>query len=254
MKRFRAYLVDDEALALKRLSRLLEDSGRFEIAGSSTDPDAAFEWLRANPVDVLFLDIQMPGMTGFELLSRLAEQPAVIFTTAYDQYALKAFEVNSVDYLLKPVEREQLQRAIRKLDRPGASPAPDLRAIIEQIAASLNQREAEPPDRIASRTGDRVHFVDLARVTHFYAQDKLTYAATAARQFCVDYTISDLEQRLAKRNFLRIHRATLVNLDWVQEIDAWFAGGVLVRLRDDKRTELPVARDRVRVLKEKLGL
>lgn len=247
-RRFLAYLVDDEPLALKRLARLLGDSGRFEIAGSATDPEAALAFLAAHRVEVLFLDIQMPGLTGFELLARLAEQPTVIFTTAYDQYALKAFEVNSIDYLLKPVEREQLDRAIRKLDRMAGAPPPDLRAIVEEIAASL-----QPPDRIASRVGDRIQFIDLARVTHFFAQDKLTYAATAARNYCVDYSISNLEQRLGRRNFLRIHRATLLNLDWVQEIDTWFAGGVLVRLKDEKRTELPVARDRVRALKDRLG-
>ncbi len=249
-RRFRAYLVDDEPLALKRLARLLKDTGRFDIAGAESDPAAALAWLETNPVEVLFLDIQMPGLTGFELLARLSDQPTVIFTTAYDQYALKAFEVNSIDYLLKPVERDQLERAIRKLDRRGTAPPPDLRSIVEKLAASIEP----PPDRIASRVGERIQFIDLARITHFFAQDKLTYAATQSRNYCVDYTIADLEQRLARKRFVRIHRATLLNLDWVQELDAWFAGGVLVRLKDDKRTELQVARDRVRALKDKLGL
>jgi len=255
-RRFRAYLVDDEPLALKRLARLLAETGRFDIAGSSTDPQAALEWLRTNAVDVLFLDIQMPEMTGFELLARLSEQPTVIFTTAYDQYALKAFEVNSIDYLLKPVDRDQLDRAVKKLDRMiSASPA-DLRAVMEQVAEWLKTPGGEPPapDRIASRLGERTQFIDLARITHFFARDKLTYAAAGGKSYCVDYSISDLEQRLARKDFLRIHRSTLVNLGWVQELDSWFAGGVLVRLKDDKRTELPVARDRVRALKERLGL
>lgn len=108
-------------------------------------------------------------------------------------------------------------------------------------------------DRVASRVGERVQFIDLARVTHFFAQDKLTFAAAGGKNYCVDHTIAELEQKLARRNFLRIHRATLVNLDWVQEVNSWFAGGVLVRLKDDKHTELPVARDRVRALKERLG-
>jgi two-component system LytT family response regulator len=247
----KAYLVDDEPLAVKRLTRLLNATGRFEIAGSTSDPESAVEFLSHETVDVLFLDIQMPAMTGFELLARLHDPPVVIFTTAWDEYALKAFEVHSIDYLLKPIEPAQLDRAIGKLDRMRAAPRPDLRSIIEQVAASLTRAE---PDRIATRTGERIQFIDLARVTHFYAQDKLTWAASAGRAHCVDYTITELEERLARKNFVRIHRATLVNVQWVQEMDAWFDGGVLVRLRDDKHTELQVARDRVRALKDRLGL
>jgi two-component system LytT family response regulator len=255
--KLRAYLADDESLALKRLTRLLLETGRFEIAGSATDPEAAVDFLSRERVDVLFLDIEMPGMNGFELLARLAEQPAVIFTTAFDQYALRAFEVNAIDYLLKPIEPEQLDRAIRKLERlGGALPEwmrqPDFRAVLDQIAATLKPAEA-PMDRIASRVGERVQFIDLARITHFFAQDKLTFAACGAKSYCVDFTIAQLEQKLARRNFLRIHRSTLVNLDWVLEVNSWFTGGVLLRLKDEKHTELQVARDRVRALKQRLG-
>jgi two-component system LytT family response regulator len=255
--KLRAYLADDEPLALKRLTRLLEETGRFEIAGSATDPETAVEFLSRERVDLLFLDIEMPGMSGFELLARLPEQPAVIFTTAFDQYALRAFEVNAIDYLLKPIEPAQLDRAIRKLERlGGALPEwmrhPDFRTVLEQLTASL--KPPEPPmDRIASRVGERVQFIDLARITHFFAQDKLTYAACGGKNYCVDYTVAQLEQKLSRQNFLRIHRSTLVNLDWVLEVNSWFAGGVLLRLKDEKRTELPVARDRVRVLRERLG-
>ena len=238
-------------LAVERLIRLLGEEKGVLVVGSSTDPRAGLDFLSREPVDCVFLDIQMPGMNGFELLARLTDPPVVIFTTAYDQYALQAFEVHSVDYLLKPIEPAQLERAIGKLDRMLAAPRPDLHALIEQVAASLARHE---PERIATRTGERIQFLDLARITHFYAQDKLTYAASGGRSYCVDHTIADLEQRLARRDFVRIHRSILVNVAWIQEMDAWFGGGVLVRLRDDKHTELQVARDRVRALKERLGL
>jgi two-component system, LytTR family, response regulator len=253
--RFRAYLVDDEPLALKRLRRLLDETGRFEIAGSTTDPEAAIQFLAANPVDVLFLDIQMPGTNGFELLARIPEQPMVVFTTAFDQYALQAFEVNSIDYLLKPIDPRQLDRAVRKLDRlrGGGEQKTDMRAIIEQLAASLRTPRPEVPPRIASRAGDRVQFIELARITHFFAQDKLTFAAAGGRNHSVDATIAELEARLEPAGFVRIHRSILLNLAWVHEVDSWFAGRVVVRLKDDKKTELVVARDRVRVLKERLG-
>ncbi len=115
--KLRAYLVDDEPLALKRLARLLEQTGRVEVTGSTTVPEEAVEALASSPPDVCFLDIHMPRLNGFEVLARLPIQPMVIFTTAYDQYALKAFAVNSVDYLLKPVDPEQLERALTKIER-----------------------------------------------------------------------------------------------------------------------------------------
>src|SRR5712664_1029644 len=119
----RAYIVDDERLALQRLTRLLEASGRVEIAGSTTDPEAAVEFLQAHPVDVLFLDIQMPGLTGFELLERLDRDVPVIFTTAFDSYALDAFNVSSIDYLMKPIEPDRLDRALHKVERFSGQPA-----------------------------------------------------------------------------------------------------------------------------------
>src|SRR5258705_5425427 len=126
----RAYILDDEPLAVLRLTRLLEATGRVTIAGSATDPEAALAFLNAQAVDVLFLDIQMPGLTGFELLARLTTNPLVVFTTAYDQYALNAFDVNSIDYLLKPVEEERLRRALDKIERLASSPGTgDVRAL-----------------------------------------------------------------------------------------------------------------------------
>lgn len=256
--RLRACLVDDEPLALRRLSRLLEASDRVEVVFRTTDPHAALQFLSTEDVDVLFLDIQMPGMNGFELLSRLESQPFVIFTTAFDRYALQAFEVNSIDYLLKPIEPQQLDRALDKLERlrggagqPAAS-RPDFRALVERLAEAL-RASAGVPARIASRVGDRVQFIELARVTHFFAEDKLTYAVAGSRNYVVDHSIAELEGKFGAAGFVRIHRSTLVNLRYVEEVVSWFAGRVLVRLKDEKRTELTVARDRVRVLKERLG-
>jgi two-component system, LytTR family, response regulator len=247
----RAFLVDDEALALKRLSRMLAATGRVSVAGSSTDPVEAVQAVTETKPDVLFLDIEMPEMNGFQMLSQLDPQPMVVFTTAYDQYALQAFGVNSVDYLLKPIEAAQLNRALDKLERMrgGMEPRPELRELLERLA-----KPPEYPDRIASRTGERVEFVELSRITHFFASDKLTYAATPAKNYTIDHTIQELEQKLDPRKFIRIHRATLVNVDCVHELHAWFAGRMVLRLKDEKRTELAVSRDRVRALKQRLGI
>jgi two-component system LytT family response regulator len=251
----RAFLIDDEILALNRLSRLLQDTGRVEIAGSCSDPQDAIKAIDDAMPDVLFLDIQMPAMNGFELLSKIVSQPLVVFTTAFDKYALRAFEVNSIDYLLKPVEVRQLERALAKLERisGGTEARPDIGALVRQITAALNQTP-QYPSRLASRVGERVEFVDLDRVTHIFAKDKLTYAATPAKNHCLDLTIAQLEEKLDPKKFVRIHRSTIVNAACVHELYTWFAGRMLLRLKDEKKTELTVARDRVKILKDRLGI
>jgi two-component system LytT family response regulator len=254
------YLIDDEPLAIERLTRLLANFPGLRIAGSATDPAQALEFLLRTSIDVLFLDIQMPGMNGFELLARLPAQPFVIFTTAYDEYALRAFEVNSIDYLLKPIEPEQLQRAVGKLNRvqPASKPDwqrnPDLPAVLKQLAASLRGDHSGYPRRIATRVGERISFLDLDAVTHFVAHDKLTYAVVNGHRHSVDQTIAELERRLDPARFLRIHRSALVNVDMIHEVNSWFAGKVVVTLKDAQHTQLTVARDRVRILKSRLGI
>ena len=254
--KLRAYLVDDEALALERMRRLLERTGRVEVTGSTTEPERAVAALTADPPDVCFLDIEMPRLNGFEVLARLPSQPIVIFTTAYDQYALKAFGVNSVDYLLKPVEPESLDRALKKVERlrgSGQLAQLDLQTVLKQLTDSLRETKPEYPDRIASRLGDRLSFLDLARVTHFYAEDKLTYAVSEGKSYCVDYAIAALEKKLDPKKFLRIHRSTVVNVKWIKEVASLPGGALNVRLKDGKDTDLTVARDRTREFKERLG-
>lgn len=255
MNRLRAYLVDDEPLALKRLERLLKQTDRVEIVGSSADPAQALDELRSQPCDVLFTDIEMPDLSGFEMLSQLDPQPFVVFTTAYSQFALQAFEVNSVDYLVKPIDEKQLDRALAKLERVrgGLEPKPQLENLLRQLASALPAKRTYP-SRLPSRTGDRIEFVEVARVTHFFANDKLTYASTPKKDYIVDYTIVELEETLEPAKFVRIHRSTIVNLDFVRELYAWFSERMMVRLNDGKDTELTVARDRVKTLKERLGL
>jgi len=250
-----AYIVDDEALAIDRLTRLLDETGRLEILGSSTSPSKAIRFLQSHTVDVLFLDISMPGMNGFELLANLSAPPNVVFTTAYDQHALKAFEVNSVDYLLKPIEPAQLDRALNKVERLRvAGPANiQFEKLFETLSASLKHRATDYPERIASRLGDRVCFIDLARVSHFYSEDKLTYAVAEGKTYCIDQTITALEQRLNPKQFIRIHRATLLNSRWVREAST-LGGSLVVRLKDAQRTELAVARNRISEVKKHLGL
>jgi two-component system LytT family response regulator len=254
--KLRVYLVDDEPLALERLRRLLENTGRVEVMGLTTSPEEAAAALSANPPDVCFLDIQMPRLNGFEVLARLPSQPIVVFTTAYNQYALEAFGENAVDYLLKPVGLEALEHALNKVERlRGAGlPAPtDLQALLNQITGLLCKNKAEFPTRIASRLGDRLWFLDLDRVSHFYAEDKLTYAVSEGKAYSIDHAIVELERKLDPAQFSRIHRSTLVNLTWIKEVSSLPGGALNVRLKDSQNTDLTVARDRAREFKARAG-
>ena len=250
----RAFLVDDEPLALKRLTRLLHDSSTIEIVGTATDPVAAVAAIQKEQPDVLFLDIQMPELTGFDVLARIDPEPLVVFTTAYDEFALRAFEVNSIDYLLKPIEAPELERALRKLERitTGSETRPEIQRLLAQIASTLPGKDTL--ERLPSRIGERIEFVDLTQVTHFLADEKLTYAVTSSKRHVIDFTIQALEEKLDPRQFVRIHRSTIVAMKYIRDMHAMSAGRMCVRLKDERGTQLDAARNRVRILKERMGI
>jgi two-component system LytT family response regulator len=249
----RAFLIDDEPLALKRLARMLEATGRVEIVGHATDPLEGLAQVAAKPVDVLFLDIHMPGLSGFQVVERVPRGPAVVFTTAHDEHAVRAFEVNAVDYLLKPIERQRLDAAVERVTaRRGGSGGDDVRAALGRLAEQL--RAAPFLEHFAARTRERVQLIPATDVTHVLAKDRATYAVTTASQHMLDVTLAELERRLDPTRFVRINRGILLNLAWVAELRADPRGHLAVRLKDTARTELPVSRDRVRALKERLGL
>jgi len=264
-QRLRVYLIDDEPVALRRLARMLNATRRVKISGSTSDPSTALEEIERDELDALFLDIQMPGMNGFELLSRLSTYPPVVFTTAYNEYALRAFEVYSIDYLLKPIEAAHLDRALAKLERYYARNAAiasgnagrevEWRKAIEELAAVIRGDHAHKYlQRIPSRIGGCIQVINVASITHFYAGDKLTYASIAGKKYVIDESIAELERLLDPSLFVRIHRGVLLNIEYVDQIHGWFAGRLKIRLKDERHTELVVARDRVRMLKEILGL
>lgn len=249
-----AFLLDDEPLALDRLTRLLTTAHpQVQTIGTATDPVEALPQVDSLRPDILFLDIQMPELDGFAVASRLTHQPLILFTTAFDQYALQAFETNSIAYLLKPVAPAKLEQALAKVEaiRGGSQPTPNIANLLNQLATRLTPAY---PERISSRTGDRTEFIDLSRITHFYAEDKLTFASTEAKSYIIDQTISELESRLDPNRFFRIHRSYLVNLSSVAELYTYFGGKLIVRLNDSKKTELTASKDRARELRLKLGL
>ena len=150
-----------------------------------------------------------------------------------------------------------MDRALNKLERLVAghngSAQPDFRNIFATLTAAVENRARSYPTRIASRSGDRIRFIELAQISHFFVRDKVTFAATASGNQIVDRSLAELEQELDPSTFVRIHRAIVLNLDYVEEIHSWFGARLLVRLKDGKHTELTVARDRVRALKDRLS-
>ena len=265
-QKLRAYLVDDELLAIERLKRLLAPFPQIEIAGTSSDPVKAIEQLEKNPVDVLFLDIQMPSINGFELLSRLKVQPFVIFTTAFDEYAIKAFESHAVDYLLKPFNKERFDKAVRKwLDQHGNSLAHKTGAASTGGPASadtdsdptgaLLETAAQSPaqqQRIVVKTGGKIKIIPLEDIHYLEAADDYVKIHTHNGAFLKNRTMSYFERALDGSQFVRTHRSYILNVQQVTRIDPYEKDSHLCILQSG--AQVPVSKAGYVKLKTVLGL
>ena len=236
----RTLIIDDEELARKRLRKMLQDfENELEVIDEAGNGKEAVEKIEAAHPDVIFLDIQMPGYDGFEVVRRLRVKPFIIFVTAYDEYALRAFEENSVDYLLKPIERKRLEVAVEKLRRMFNSLNPQLNEHIERL---LSQLATASLKRLQVKSGDKILLINVEDVVYFEAKDKYTFLYTVDQKHIIDFTLNDLEGRLDKTNFIRIHRSNIINLKYMRELVKWFGGKYKVRLKDKNQTELIVSR------------
>jgi len=239
----RTLLVDDEELARSALRRALAQCPDIEIVGEAADGIEALEKMAELKPALLLLDIEMPGLNGFEVLQQLTEPPAVVFITAYDEYAVRAFEASAVDYLLKPVRQERLDRALARI-RQGLQ----RRAAATEVA----RERSGPLRRLAARRGKRIAIIALREIIRLEIEDKLVFACTATERLLVEKTIGELETLLAPAGFLRISRSELVNLETVRELIPWFSGTWRVKLANGE--ERDVSRERARQLKEAMGI
>jgi two-component system LytT family response regulator len=236
----RTIIVDDEGLARKRLRKLLQKyQSELEIIAEAQNGEEAVEKISALRPEVIFLDVQMPGYDGFEVVRRLRTKPFIVFVTAYNEYALKAFEENSVDYLLKPIEQKRLDKAVEKLRRLFDSSKLQFNENIERM---LSQLVSPSLQRMKVKIGEKILLLDLSDVVYFEAKDKYTFLHTSDREYMIDETITDLEVKLDKSNFIRIHRAIIVNVKFIRELVKWFAGRYKAKLKDKRETELIVSR------------
>lgn len=246
--KIRTLLVDDEDLARTALRRALASIDDIEIVGEAVNGIEAIEMIGDLRPDLVFLDIEMPGFDGFEVVQQLENPPVIIFATAYDEYAVRAFEANAIDYLLKPVQPERLERALVRVRQriPPRDPGQGTR--IKTVA----RERSGPLRRLAARRGKRIVIVPLREVIRVEIEDKLVFAITANDRLLVEKTIGELEELLEPAGFLRISRAELVNLETVKELVPWFSGTWRVKLANGE--ERDVSRERARQLKEAMGV
>lgn len=238
----KALVIDDERLARKELINLLDEYRQIEIIGEATNADEAYEMIdKLNP-DLLFLDIQMPGKTGFQLLEMLDKVPIVIFTTAYDEYALKAFDVSALDYLLKPIQPERLNECINKLDETIQSDKVDEP---ENKRLGLN-------DQVFVKDGERCWFVKLSNIRLFESDGNYIKVYFDNNKPMIHKSLNALDEKLDSRSFFRASRKHIVNLSWVEGIEPWFNGGLMVKLKGGDKVE--VSRRQAAKFKEMMSL
>lgn len=242
----KALLIDDERLARSELRRLLAVFPEIEIVGEAANAKQAREQLAALKPELLFLDVQMPGETGMEFLESLEPPaPRVIFTTAYDEFAVKAFDLNALDYLLKPVDPARLTAAVEKLRSKNSGAADHA-----ERAAPRDRLAAE--DKVFVREGDRCWFVELKSIRLFESEGNYTRVHFEGAQPQLFRSLNAMEERLDPKYFFRANRRQIINLAWIDRIEPWFSGGLLVHLKGGAKVEL--SRRQAQEFREKMSL
>ncbi len=244
----RVVIAEDEPHSLERLRTVLATRADLEIVGQAHDGLSAVALVDTMKPDLLFLDVHMPGCDGFEVLARIAHHPMVVFVTAYDAYALKAFDANAVDYLLKPSSRERILEAV---DRAMARRKVPDGNLIETLRAVLSPQPYLR--RFLVKVGDEILVIPEAEVLCFQAEDKYVNLVSEGRSFITDFTLKELEQRLDPEHFVRIHKSTIIALHRIGRISKWFRGEQVVILDDRAGTRLKVGRSYVEAFRERLG-
>lgn len=249
--KLRCVVVDDERPARERVKRLLSTHADIECVGEAAHADGAVALIDERKPDLCFLDIEMPEGDGFGVLQRVKHRPAVIFCTAYNEYAVKAFEVHSLDYLLKPFGKlrfeEALTRARGALDRGRESHS--LATLIDELRREISGGGSRPLDRISARRGSKILLLDPRQVLWFEAEDTLVFARTDDGRSLVERTLADLEGEFGGE-FFRAHRSCLVNLNKIAEIVPGEAGTHRIVFGDPLRSSVPLSRRQARRLRE----
>lgn len=239
----KALIIDDERLARKELKSLLNDFRHIKVVGEAANADDAFQKIQELKPELLFLDIQMPEKSGFDLLEMLDSVPQVIFTTAYDEYALQAFDVNALDYLLKPIKKERLRESLNKLMERVVKQRDESAAVSTQLGVT---------DQVFVKDGDRCWFVKLAQVRLFESEGNYIKVYFDDNRPMIHKSLNALDEKLDDRSFFRASRKHIINLSWIEKIEPWFNGGLMVQLKGGQKIE--VSRRQAARFKEMMSL
>lgn len=232
MKTYRTIVIDDERLAREELKSILTGFTQIEVIGEARNGEEGIELITELEPDLIFLDVSMPGMTGFEMLKKLDQIPRVIFVTAYDEFALKAFDVNALDYILKPLDPKRLTETLEKLknsdDEEFESKAP-----IEDLDRKLGL-----DDKVFIKDGEKCYFVKLSEVRMFESDGNYVKVYFDKNRPLILRSLNSFEERLDPSSFFRANRKFIINLEWVTGIENWFNGGLQVELRTGDKIEV----------------
>ncbi len=225
----KAILIDDERLARQELRSLLAPYSEIQIVGEANNAETAIESIKQLKPDVIFLDIQMPGKNGFDLLEEISGVPEVVFVTAYDEYAIRAFEINALDYLLKPVQASRLADTVKKILNKETLDKGEVR---EQTQA-LND-----DDQVFVKDGEKCWFVKLTDIRLFESEGNYVRVYFDKNRPLILRSLNNLDERLNNRTFFRASRKHIINLKWVESIENWFNGGLMVKLKNGEQVEI----------------
>lgn len=232
MKTYRTIVIDDERLAREELKSILANFSQIDVIGEARNGEEGIELIADLEPDLIFLDVSMPGMTGFEMLKKLDQIPRVIFVTAYDEFALKAFEVNALDYILKPLDPKRLSETLEKLkvsdDEEFESKTP-----LEDLDRKLGLN-----DKVFIKDGEKCYFVKLSEVRMFESDGNYVKVYFDKSRPLILRSLNSFEERLDPTSFFRANRKFIINLEWVVAIENWFNGGLQVELKTGDKVEV----------------
>lgn len=228
----KALIIDDERLARAEMTSLLNEFNEIEILGEAKNATQAVELIKELKPDVIFCDVQMPGASGFDMLKELDEIPQVVFVTAYDEHAIKAFEINAIDYLLKPVDPDRLKETIDKLNES----EDDFSTNID--LTSRAERKLNYEDRVFIKDGEKCFYIQLEEIRYFESKGNYVKVYFNKSKPMILRSLNSLEDRLNPEQFFRANRKFIINLSWITQIENWFNGGLQVTLRDEEKIEI----------------
>ncbi|MFZ0733290.1 MAG: LytTR family DNA-binding domain-containing protein [Candidatus Sulfotelmatobacter sp.] len=252
-----AVIVDDEQLARDELAYLLKNADDVDVVAQGKNGLEAVNLIKEHNPDLVFLDVQMPGLDGFGVIKKLLDRkiplPKIVFATAFDQYAVKAFEVNAVDYLLKPFDKKRVAQAIQKARTPGTMPAEKFETLVRML-----ESQKQPATKILLKAAGRMFLIDQRDICYAWIEDGVITVVTAGAAGMEGQsncrTLEELLDSLDQKLFWRAHRSYLVNINRIREVVPWFKSSYQLRMDDKKQAEIPVSRAQTKRLRELFGL